>query len=96
MTPIGNAHERLIGSIRRECLDHVMELYEAHLKRILTTYFEYYHNSRTHLSLDRMSAACIIATLARLDGASGGAALCSAALAEWRCPAPRANNRLNS
>jgi len=45
--------ERLIGSIRRECLDHVIVLNEAHLMRILTSYFEYYHRSRTHLSLDR-------------------------------------------
>jgi len=45
--------ERLIGSIRRECLDHVIVLNEAHLRRILASYFEYYHTSRTHLSLDR-------------------------------------------
>jgi putative transposase len=45
--------ERLIGSIRRECLDHVIVFDEAHLIRILTAYFEYYHQSRTHLSLDR-------------------------------------------
>jgi len=45
--------ERLIGSIRRECLDHMTVLNEAHLLRILTAYFEYYHRSRTHLSLDR-------------------------------------------
>ncbi|MCH8805946.1 MAG: transposase [Planctomycetes bacterium] len=45
--------ERLIGSIRRECLDHVIVFNEAHLIRILTAYFRYYHQSRTHLSLDR-------------------------------------------
>ena len=45
--------ERLIGSIRRECLDHVIVLNEAHLIRILTSYFGYYHKSRTHLSLNR-------------------------------------------
>jgi len=39
--------ERLIGSIRRECLDHVIVLNERHLRRILYSYFEYYHNSRT-------------------------------------------------
>ncbi len=44
--------ERLIGSIRRECLDHVIVLNEAHLIRILTEYFEYYHRSRPHQSLD--------------------------------------------
>jgi putative transposase len=45
--------ERLIGSIRHECLDHVIVLNEAHLRRILTWYFAYYHEARTHLSLDR-------------------------------------------
>jgi transposase InsO family protein len=44
--------ERLIGSIRRECLDHVIVLNERHLKRVLTKYFGYYHQWRTHLSLD--------------------------------------------
>ena len=44
--------ERLIGSIRRECLDHVIVLNDAHLIRILTEYFEYYHRSRPHQSLD--------------------------------------------
>jgi transposase InsO family protein len=43
--------ERLIGSIRRECLDHVVVLGERHLRRILTAYASYYHGSRTHLSL---------------------------------------------
>jgi putative transposase len=43
--------ERLIGSIRRECLDHVIVLGENHLRRILRSYFAYYHRSRTHLSL---------------------------------------------
>jgi putative transposase len=44
--------ERLIGSIRRECLDHVIVFNEAHLGRILSRYFDYYHNSRTHRALD--------------------------------------------
>lgn len=47
--------ERLIGSIRRECLNHMIVLGELHLKRILTSYFDYYHHARTHLSLDRNS-----------------------------------------
>ena len=47
--------ERLIGSIRRECLNYMIVLNERHLRRILSSYFEYYHNSRTHLSLDRNS-----------------------------------------
>ncbi|MCP4250323.1 MAG: transposase family protein [bacterium] len=45
--------ERVIGSIRRECLDHLIVLNEAHLQRILASYFEYYHHSRPHLSLER-------------------------------------------
>jgi len=42
--------ERLIGSIRRECLDHVIVLKETGLHRILQSYFEYYERTRTHLS----------------------------------------------
>lgn len=45
--------ERAIGSIRRDCLDHVIVLNEAHLHRILTAYFRYYHSCRPHLSLER-------------------------------------------
>jgi hypothetical protein len=47
--------ERVIGSIRRECLNHVIVLGEPHLMRILSSYFDYYHHWRTHLSLDRNS-----------------------------------------
>ena len=45
--------ERVIGSIRREVLDHVIVLNEAHLRRILASYLDYYHGARTHLSLDK-------------------------------------------
>jgi transposase InsO family protein len=45
--------ERLVGSIRRECLDHVIVLGEAHLRVILKAYFLYYHRTRTHLSLGK-------------------------------------------
>ncbi len=45
--------ERLIGSIRRECLNHVLVLGERHLRRTLARYFAYYHAARTHLSLDK-------------------------------------------
>jgi transposase InsO family protein len=45
--------ERLIGSIRRECLNHVLVLGERHLRRILTRYFAYYSQARTHLALDK-------------------------------------------
>ena len=47
--------ERVIGSIRRECLDHVIVLNEDHLHRILSGYFAYYHEARAHLSLERNS-----------------------------------------
>ena len=43
--------ERLIGSIRRACLDHVVVFHERHLTRILAHCFAYYHEWRTHLSL---------------------------------------------
>jgi putative transposase len=43
--------ERLIGSLRRDCLDHVIVLDEVHLRRILGKYFEYYNRARCHLSL---------------------------------------------
>ena len=43
--------ERFIGSIRRDCLDHVIVFNERHLKRLLSRYFAYYHYWRTHLSL---------------------------------------------
>jgi putative transposase len=53
-SPWQNAYvERLIGSIRRECLDHVIVLNETSLQRILKSYFQYYERSRTHLSLDK-------------------------------------------
>ncbi len=45
--------ERLIGSIRRECLNHIVVLGEQHLRRTLVRYFAYYHGARTHLSLDK-------------------------------------------
>jgi putative transposase len=45
--------ERVIGSIRRECLDHAVVLNQRHLTRLLRKYFDYYHRCRTHLSLDK-------------------------------------------
>jgi hypothetical protein len=45
--------ERLIGSIRRECLDHVLVLSERHLHRILARYVSYYHGAPTHLALQK-------------------------------------------
>ena len=45
--------ERLIGSIRRECLDHVVVFGERHLRHVLSCYMEYYNAARTHLSLGK-------------------------------------------
>ena len=45
--------ERLIGSIRRECVDHIIVLGEAHLRRILGSYAHYYNEIRTHRSLNK-------------------------------------------
>jgi len=45
--------ERLIGSIRRDCLNHVIVINAKHLRRILKGYFRYYHEARTHLALDK-------------------------------------------
>src|SRR5882724_7093397 len=53
-SPWQNGHvERLIGSIRRECLDHVVVFGEAHLRRFLKTNASYYNKVRTHRSLDK-------------------------------------------
>jgi hypothetical protein len=46
---------RVIGSIRRECLNHVLILNEAHLRRVLHSYIAYYHTARPHQSLDHNS-----------------------------------------
>jgi putative transposase len=45
--------ERLIGSIRRECLNHVIVLSDKHLRRILKSYFDYYNQDRTHYNLEK-------------------------------------------
>jgi putative transposase len=71
--------ERVIGSIRRKCTDHVNVLNESHLTSGLCSYFEYYHDDRTHLSLEkgtptgrpvqsRPAGKCKIITLARVGG----------------------------
>lgn len=55
-SPWQNGHaERLIGSIRRECLDHIVVFGEAHLRRILVALAGYYNEQRTHLSLSKDS-----------------------------------------
>src|SRR6266404_208800 len=53
-SPWQNAYvERLIGTLRRECLDHVLIYGERHLRRILTLYSLYYNETRTHLGLGK-------------------------------------------
>ena len=53
-SPWQNGHvERLIGSIRRKCLDHVVVFGEQHLRHILLSYMTYYNGARTHLSLNK-------------------------------------------
>jgi hypothetical protein len=52
--PLGKMDmQRLIGSIRRECLDHVIVLSERHLRHLLLCYMKYYNGARTHLSLEK-------------------------------------------
>jgi len=70
---------RIIGSIRRKCLNHVILFDERHLRRVLSSYFQYYHKSRTHLSLNvawsfcaDVAAAADVAAVATI--AVGGAA----------------------
>jgi transposase InsO family protein len=79
-SPWQNAYvERLNGSIRRECTDHVIVFSENHLRRILRSYFEYYNNDRTHLGLEketpiarpiskRASPSCKLIELPRVGG----------------------------
>jgi transposase InsO family protein len=53
-SPWHNAYvERIIGSVRRKCLDHVIVFDECHLRRVLASYFRYYHQTRTHFSLGK-------------------------------------------
>ena len=53
-SPWQNGHaERLIGSLRRECLDYVVVFGERHLRQVLLLYLDYYNRGRTHLSLNK-------------------------------------------
>lgn len=66
-SPWQNAYaERLIGSIRRECLNHFIILSSRHLKKALASYFRYYHRSRPHLALSKQ---CPIERQVMKDGA---------------------------
>jgi hypothetical protein len=49
--------ERLIGSIRRECVDHIIVVGECHLRHVLLSYMKYYNEARTHLSLNKDAPA---------------------------------------
>ncbi|PYT23435.1 MAG: integrase [Acidobacteria bacterium] len=67
--------ERLIGPIRRDCLNHFVILNARHLKRTLASYFAYYHESRTHLGLDKqcpiprqVASICRIVEIPQLGG----------------------------
>jgi len=64
--------ERVIGTLRRECLDHVIVLNEASLYRHVKSFLEYYHESRTHLSLAKDPAG----TAARAPAAANGCRIC--------------------
>jgi transposase InsO family protein len=70
-SPWQNAYaERFIGTLRRECLDHIIILNESSLKRILKTYFQYYEHARTHLSLEKdapVSRAVQLSELGRVS-----------------------------
>ena len=75
--------ERIVGSIRRECLDHVIVWNERSLRRSLRNYFAYYHRSRTHLSLGKDSPesgrrrrVCTLASV-RLSNCTCGFPACS-------------------
>ena len=53
-SPWQNAYvERVNGSIRRECTDHIVVWNERHLKKVLRDYFDYYNNDRTHLGIQK-------------------------------------------
>jgi len=53
-SPWQNAYvERVIGSIRRECLDHLVIFNERHLRRVLSSCVDYYQHTRTHLALEK-------------------------------------------
>ncbi len=67
--------ERLIGTLRRECLDHIIIMGEDHLRRVLSAYANYYNHTRPHRSLQKnaqlrrpIQRACEIAAVPILGG----------------------------
>jgi Integrase core domain len=89
-SPWQNAYaERVIGSIRRECLDHVIVVNVAGVRRVLTAYVTYYMQSRTHLALEKDAPISrpVMPAAVRADRRDA---------ARWRAPPPlRSRGRLN-
>ena len=71
--------ERLIGSVRRQCLDHMIVFGEAHLRHILRAYASYYKGVRTHLSLDK-GRPSFSARSAGISNSSGPSAMAKEAV----------------
>ena len=62
--------ERLIGSIRQECLDHIVVFGERHLRYLLRSYANYYNQTRTHLSLNKdLPVSRAVKTIGRIEAA---------------------------
>ena len=80
---------RVIGTIRRECLDHVIVFNEVSLCGHLKLFLEYYHQSRTHLSLEKD-------TPEGRSAPAAGVGACSSGTASWRAASSvRTSRRLN-
>jgi hypothetical protein len=89
--------ERLIGSIRCECLDHTIIFNESHLRRVLSSYFQYHHGARTHLSLNKdcPRLAAYSHPLQARSSRSPRWAVCIIATNEWKgAPGPGNENAI--
>ena len=75
--------ERLIGSIRRECLDHVVVLGERHLRHLLANYTTYYNRVRTHLALDKDSPLIAVRRQSGVSLQSLGSAVSIGTMFGW-------------
>jgi transposase InsO family protein len=69
-SPWQNGHvERVIGNIRRECVDHLIIMNEGHLRKVLNLYIHYYNNQRTHLGLNKdLPEPRTVQTGGKIDG----------------------------
>lgn len=67
-SPWQNAYaERLIGSIRRKCIDHIVTFGERHLRHVLLSYMDYYNGTRIHLSLNKDAPiSCAVEAVRRI------------------------------